>query len=72
MLNPQNKKKKTKPKPQAEASPGPADPRKLVSTGEEQSANSEKGGINGFHVNGCAHDTEDCEPAVPDMPERTG
>lgn len=86
-----NKKKKTKPKPQAEASPGPADPRKLVSTGEEQSANSEKGGINGFHVNGCAHDTEsvdslsegldalsidareleDCEPAVPDMPERT-
>ncbi|OXB69917.1 UNVERIFIED_CONTAM: hypothetical protein H355_009896 [Colinus virginianus] len=87
-----NKKKKTKPKPQAEASPGPADPRKLVSTEEEQSANSEKGGINGFHVNGCAHDTEsvdslsegldalsidareleDCEPAVPDMPERTG
>ncbi|XP_048784374.1 spermatogenesis-associated serine-rich protein 2 isoform X2 [Lagopus muta] len=53
-----NKKKKTKPKPQAEANPGPADPRKLVSTEEEQSANSEKGGINGFHVNGCAHDTE--------------
>ncbi|XP_052558844.1 spermatogenesis-associated serine-rich protein 2 isoform X2 [Tympanuchus pallidicinctus] len=53
-----NKKKKTKPKPQAEANPGPTDPRKLVSTEEEQSANSEKGGINGFHVNGCAHDTE--------------
>ncbi|NXN53336.1 SPAS2 protein, partial [Rynchops niger] len=53
-----NKKKKTKPKPQAELSPGLPDPGKLVSTEEEQSANSEKGGINGFHVNGCAHDTE--------------
>ncbi|KAM6112285.1 spermatogenesis-associated serine-rich protein 2 [Phoenicopterus ruber ruber] len=53
-----NKKKKTKPKPQAESSPGLPDPGKLVSTEEEQSANSEKGGINGFHVNGCAHDTE--------------
>ncbi|XP_074931866.1 spermatogenesis-associated serine-rich protein 2 isoform X2 [Phalacrocorax aristotelis] len=53
-----NKKKKTKPKPQAGSSPGLPDPGKLVSTEEEQSANSEKGGINGFHVNGCAHDTE--------------
>ncbi|XP_064330675.1 spermatogenesis-associated serine-rich protein 2 isoform X2 [Phalacrocorax carbo] len=53
-----NKKKKTKPKPQADSSPGLPDPGKLVSTEEEQSANSEKGGINGFHVNGCAHDTE--------------
>ncbi|KAF1484653.1 Spermatogenesis-associated serine-rich protein 2, partial [Megadyptes antipodes antipodes] len=53
-----NKKKKTKPKQQAESSPGLPDPGKLVSTEEEQSANSEKGGINGFHVNGCAHDTE--------------
>ncbi|KAM6039090.1 spermatogenesis-associated serine-rich protein 2 isoform 2-T3 [Chlamydotis macqueenii] len=53
-----NKKKKTKPKPQAESSPGLPDPSKLMSTEEEQSANSEKGGINGFHVNGCAHDTE--------------
>ncbi|KFW02377.1 Spermatogenesis-associated serine-rich protein 2, partial [Eurypyga helias] len=52
------KKKKTKPKPRAESSPGLPDPGKLVSTEEEQSANSEKGGINGFHVNGCAHDTE--------------
>ncbi|KFZ53526.1 Spermatogenesis-associated serine-rich protein 2, partial [Antrostomus carolinensis] len=52
------KKKKTKPKPQAESNPGLPDPSKLVSTEEEQSANSEKGGINGFHVNGCAHDTE--------------
>ncbi|XP_054663107.1 spermatogenesis-associated serine-rich protein 2 isoform X1 [Grus americana] len=53
-----NKKKKTKPKPQTESSAGLPDPGKLVSTEEEQSANSEKGGINGFHVNGCAHDTE--------------
>ncbi|NXE16729.1 SPAS2 protein, partial [Lophotis ruficrista] len=53
-----NKKKKAKPKPQAESSPGLPDPGKLMSTEEEQSANSEKGGINGFHVNGCAHDTE--------------
>ncbi|NXQ88611.1 SPAS2 protein, partial [Nyctibius grandis] len=53
-----NKKKKTKPKPQAESSPGLPDPGKSASTEEEQSANSEKGGINGFHVNGCAHDTE--------------
>ncbi|NXV20622.1 SPAS2 protein, partial [Cepphus grylle] len=53
-----NKKKKTKPKLQAESNPGLPDPGKLVSTEEEQSANSEKGGINGFHVNGCAHDTE--------------
>ncbi|XP_040474532.1 spermatogenesis-associated serine-rich protein 2 isoform X2 [Falco naumanni] len=86
-----NKKKKTKPKPQAESNPGLPEPGKLVSTEEEQSANSEKGGINGFHVNGCAHDTEsvdslsegldalsidareleDCEPAAPDMPDRT-
>ncbi|NXG40049.1 SPAS2 protein, partial [Dromaius novaehollandiae] len=53
-----NKKKKTKPKPPAESSPGLPDPSKLVSTEEEQSANSEKGGINGYHVNGCANDTE--------------
>lgn len=53
-----NKKKKTKPKPQAEPSPGLADPGKLVPTEEEPSADSEQGGINGYHVNGCAHDTE--------------
>uniref|UniRef100_U3IKK2 Spermatosis associated serine rich 2 n=1 Tax=Anas platyrhynchos platyrhynchos TaxID=8840 RepID=U3IKK2_ANAPP len=53
-----NKKKKTKPKPQPEPSPGLADPRKLVPTEEEPSADSEQGGINGYHVNGCAHDTE--------------
>ncbi|XP_035427499.1 spermatogenesis-associated serine-rich protein 2 isoform X2 [Cygnus atratus] len=53
-----NKKKKTKPKLQAESSPGLADPGKLVPTEEEPSADSEQGGINGYHVNGCAHDTE--------------
>ncbi|XP_066841604.1 spermatogenesis-associated serine-rich protein 2 isoform X3 [Anser cygnoides] len=53
-----NKKKKTKPKPQTESSPGLADPGKLVPTEEEPSADSEQGGINGYHVNGCAHDTE--------------
>ncbi|NXN31627.1 SPAS2 protein, partial [Nycticryphes semicollaris] len=53
-----NKKKKTKPKPPAESSSGLPAPGKLVSTEEEPSASAEKGGINGFHVNGCAHDTE--------------
>ncbi|NXG76032.1 SPAS2 protein, partial [Baryphthengus martii] len=53
-----NKKKKTKAKPPSEASPGLPEPGKLVPTEEEQSATSEKGGMNGFHVNGCAHDTE--------------
>ncbi|NXS97182.1 SPAS2 protein, partial [Jacana jacana] len=53
-----NKKKKTKPKPPAESSSGLPVPGKLVSTEEEPSAGTEKGGINGFHVNGCAHDTE--------------
>ncbi|XP_019361583.1 PREDICTED: spermatogenesis-associated serine-rich protein 2 isoform X1 [Gavialis gangeticus] len=53
-----NKKKKTKPKPPAESSPGLPDPGKLASTEEEQSASSEKGGINGYHVNGSANDTE--------------
>ncbi|KGL74874.1 Spermatogenesis-associated serine-rich protein 2, partial [Tinamus guttatus] len=52
------KKKKTKAKAPAGSSPGLPDPSKLVSTEEEQSANSEKGGINGYHVNGCANDTE--------------
>ncbi|XP_077694335.1 spermatogenesis-associated serine-rich protein 2 isoform X1 [Eretmochelys imbricata] len=54
-----NKKKKTKPKPQAEASPGLPDPGKLASAeGEQSAASSEKGGINGYHVNGSANDTE--------------
>ncbi|NXD17700.1 SPAS2 protein, partial [Nothocercus nigrocapillus] len=53
-----NKKKKTKAKPPAGLSPSLPDPRKLVSTEEEQLATSEKGGINGYHVNGCANDME--------------
>ncbi|XP_032641453.1 spermatogenesis-associated serine-rich protein 2 isoform X2 [Chelonoidis abingdonii] len=54
-----NKKKKTKPKPPVEASPGLSDPGKLASTeGERSAASSEKGGINGYHVNGSANDTE--------------
>ncbi|XP_006131237.2 spermatogenesis-associated serine-rich protein 2 isoform X3 [Pelodiscus sinensis] len=54
-----NKKKKTKPKPPAEAGAGLPDPGKLASTeGEQSAASSEKGGINGYHVNGSANDTE--------------
>ncbi|XP_054859292.1 spermatogenesis-associated serine-rich protein 2 isoform X2 [Eublepharis macularius] len=54
-----NKKKKTKPKPPAESSAGPLDPSKPVSAEEEQAAaSSEKGGINGYHVNGSVNDTE--------------
>ncbi|KAM6307963.1 spermatogenesis-associated serine-rich protein 2 [Podargus strigoides] len=53
-----NKKKKTKAKPPAESSPGLPEPGKSVPAEEEQSASSEKGAMNGFHVNGCAHDTE--------------
>ncbi|KAL8163828.1 UNVERIFIED_CONTAM: spermatogenesis-associated serine-rich protein 2 [Gekko kuhli] len=54
-----NKKKKTKPKPPAESSASLLDPSKPASTEEEQStASSEKGGINGYHVNGTTNDTE--------------
>lgn len=54
-----NKKKKTKPKPAAESSANLPDPNKPTSMEEEQSAaSSEKGGINGYHVNGSANDTE--------------
>ncbi|XP_053156204.1 spermatogenesis-associated serine-rich protein 2 isoform X2 [Hemicordylus capensis] len=54
-----NKKKKTKPKPPAESSVNLPDPSKPASTEEEQSAaSSEKGGINGYHVNGSVNDTE--------------
>ncbi|XP_062976023.1 spermatogenesis-associated serine-rich protein 2 [Elgaria multicarinata webbii] len=54
-----NKKKKTKPKPPAESSASFPDPNKPASTEEERSAaSSEKGGINGYHVNGSANDTE--------------
>lgn len=54
-----NKKKKSKPKPAAEASSSIPDSSKSVSIQEEQSApSSEKGGINGYHVNGAINDTE--------------
>ncbi|XP_048346327.1 spermatogenesis-associated serine-rich protein 2 [Sphaerodactylus townsendi] len=54
-----NKKKKPKPKPPAESSASLLDSSKPVSTEEEQSAaSSEKGGINGYHFNGSANDTE--------------
>ncbi|NXM28907.1 SPAS2 protein, partial [Oxyruncus cristatus] len=53
-----NKKKKPKPKvPSGTSSTLPA-PGKPVSPGEETPGNWEKGGVNGFHVNGCAQDTE--------------
>ncbi|XP_063110774.1 spermatogenesis-associated serine-rich protein 2 isoform X2 [Cavia porcellus] len=54
-----NKKKKSKPKPAAETRNSIPDSSKLVSTQEEQSApSSEKGGINGYHVNGAINDAE--------------
>lgn len=54
-----NKKKKSKPKPAAEASNSTPDSSKPVSTQEEQPVpSSEKGGINGYHVNGAINDTE--------------
>ena len=54
-----NKKKKSKPKPAAEPGNSIPDSNKSVSIQEEQSApSSEKGGINGYHVNGAINDTE--------------
>ncbi|NXI46145.1 SPAS2 protein, partial [Galbula dea] len=53
-----NKKKKPKPKAPAEASSSLPEPGKSVASEEEQAAAPERGGVNGFHVNGCAHDTE--------------
>ncbi|XP_036108906.1 spermatogenesis-associated serine-rich protein 2 [Molossus molossus] len=54
-----NKKKKSKPKPAVEASNSIPDSSKSVSIQEEQSApSSEKGDINGYHVNGAINDTE--------------
>ncbi|XP_054383907.1 spermatogenesis-associated serine-rich protein 2 isoform X2 [Pongo abelii] len=54
-----NKKKKNKPKPAAEPSNSIPDSSKSVSIQEEQSApSSEKGGMNGYHVNGAINDTE--------------
>lgn len=54
-----NKKKKSKAKPSAEASNSIPDSSKSVSIQEEQPVpSSEKGGINGYHVNGAINDTE--------------
>ncbi|XP_027763117.1 spermatogenesis-associated serine-rich protein 2 isoform X1 [Empidonax traillii] len=53
-----NKKKKPKPKLPSGSSPALPGPGKPVSPGEETPGNWEKGGMNGFHVNGCAQDTE--------------
>ncbi|XP_016056729.1 PREDICTED: spermatogenesis-associated serine-rich protein 2 isoform X1 [Miniopterus natalensis] len=54
-----NKKKKSKPKPAVEASNSIPDSSKLVSIQEERSEpSSEKGDINGYHVNGAINDTE--------------
>lgn len=53
-----NKKKKPKPKPQAEPSSSLPEPGKPSSSGEEVPGSAGKGGMNGFHVNGCTHDTE--------------
>ncbi|XP_063149618.1 spermatogenesis-associated serine-rich protein 2 [Candoia aspera] len=53
-----NKKKKTKSKPAAESSANLPDPSKPAATEEQSAVSSEKGGINGYHVNGSANDTE--------------
>ncbi|KAJ7422604.1 Spermatogenesis-associated serine-rich protein 2 [Pitangus sulphuratus] len=53
-----NKKKKPKPKLPSGSSPALPASGKPVSPGEETPGNWEKGGMNGFHVNGCAQDTE--------------
>ncbi|XP_011791567.1 PREDICTED: spermatogenesis-associated serine-rich protein 2 [Colobus angolensis palliatus] len=54
-----NKKKKNKPKPAAEPSNNIPDSSKSVSIQEEQSApSSEKGGMNGYHINGAINDSE--------------
>ncbi|NXW88485.1 SPAS2 protein, partial [Alopecoenas beccarii] len=55
-----NKKKKSKAKPQAGPSSG-SDPAKLAPAEEERPAHSERAGINGFHINGCAHDAESAD-----------
>ncbi|KAH0510643.1 Spermatogenesis-associated serine-rich protein 2 [Microtus ochrogaster] len=53
-----NKKKKSKPKPASEANNSVPDSSKSVPIKEEQPASSEKGGINGYHVNGAINDAE--------------
>uniref|UniRef100_A0A8C5KB71 Spermatogenesis associated, serine-rich 2 n=1 Tax=Jaculus jaculus TaxID=51337 RepID=A0A8C5KB71_JACJA len=54
-----NKKKKSKPKPTAETSSSVPDSNTVVSVQEEHPApSSEKGGVNGYHVNGAINDVE--------------
>lgn len=53
-----NKKKKSKPKPASEANSSAPDSSKSVPTQEDQAASSEKGGVNGYHVNGAINDAE--------------
>ncbi|XP_006168266.1 spermatogenesis-associated serine-rich protein 2 [Tupaia chinensis] len=57
-----NKKKKSKPKPVAGASNSVSDSNKSMPVQEEQSApSSEKGGVNGYHVNGAINDAESAD-----------
>ncbi|NWU87278.1 SPAS2 protein, partial [Onychorhynchus coronatus] len=53
-----NKKKKPKPRLASDSSLALPAPGKPSPPGEETPGNWEKGGMNGFHVNGCAQDTE--------------
>uniref|UniRef100_H3BIF0 Spermatosis associated serine rich 2 n=1 Tax=Latimeria chalumnae TaxID=7897 RepID=H3BIF0_LATCH len=54
-----NKKKKPKPMPQAEVPGNQTEPSDPVSLdGEQSTASSEKGGINGYHINGSGNDSE--------------
>ncbi|XP_064899447.1 spermatogenesis-associated serine-rich protein 2 isoform X2 [Columba livia] len=55
-----NKKKKSKAKARAEPSSG-SDATKSAPAEEERPARPERAGINGFHVNGCAHDAESAD-----------
>ncbi|XP_063808748.1 spermatogenesis-associated serine-rich protein 2 isoform X2 [Pseudophryne corroboree] len=53
-----NKKKKTKPKAEVAAPTNTVESGKMAPEGEQSAASSEKVGINGYHINGSAHDTE--------------
>ncbi|XP_036064840.1 spermatogenesis-associated serine-rich protein 2 [Onychomys torridus] len=53
-----NKKKKSKPKPASEANSSAPDSSKSVPIQEDPPSSSEKGGINGYHVNGAINDAE--------------
>ncbi|XP_075055717.1 spermatogenesis-associated serine-rich protein 2 isoform X2 [Mixophyes fleayi] len=56
-----NKKKKTKPKAEAAAQTNAVDTGKIAPEGEQSVASSEKGGLNGYHINGSTHDTESAD-----------